>query len=168
MKKKKLKKIAKYLYSEIQHTNKISEIEKEPLKVSDRKYNEYDEEVSNRMVKLVTNLLKYSDNINIEWDINHISIRVSDITSLKKIIKSNTISNEDNYLSIEVNDIGFSINYGWRKHSFYQDKDMYSRLIDNVKLSVKELNSRNFIDIWEIVSKESGILRDSNLDEILG
>jgi predicted metalloprotease len=32
---------------------------------------------------------------------------------------------------------------------------------------VREINADNFNSIWEVISKESGILRDSNLDDIL-
>jgi len=44
---------------------------------------------------------------------------------------------------------------------------MYNDLIDIIKDKVKEINSNNFNTIWENISRESGILRDSNLDEIL-
>jgi hypothetical protein len=44
---------------------------------------------------------------------------------------------------------------------------MYNELIDITKDKVNEINASNFNNIWENISKESGILRDFNLDEIL-
>ena len=44
---------------------------------------------------------------------------------------------------------------------------MYNDLIDDIKDITKKINSDNFLEIWDDVMKESGVIRDSNLDDLL-
>jgi hypothetical protein len=44
---------------------------------------------------------------------------------------------------------------------------MYNDLIDDIKDITKKINSDNFTEIWTDVMKESGVIRDSNLDDLL-
>ena len=90
------------------------------------------------------------------------------ITSIKKRASKNTLYNDDNYLDIHViKDEGFSINLSYQKRSNYEDKNIFSELIDMVSKRVMEINKENFTDIWDKVMKESGIIRDNNLDQLL-
>jgi hypothetical protein len=77
------------------------------------------------------------------------------------------VYNEDNYLRVEVVKDGFSVNHGYNKRSFYRDNNMYNDLIDDIKDITKKINSDNFTEIWTDVMKESGVIRDSNLDDLL-
>ena len=43
---------------------------------------------------------------------------------------------------------------------------MFSELIDTISKRVMEINRENFTSIWDRVMKESGIIRDSNLEQL--
>lgn len=167
MKKKDLKKISKYLYGDIQ-ARQNSPI-KEQERVEEYKC-EYDINVSNKLKKLITNLLNYPDNFNVDYTEHSITLRIDDVKSVKKVIKaSNIIQSEENHLIIEIRkNQGFMLNLGYRKMTRYKDIGIYDEIIDQIKDKVKEINFNNFNDIWEVIAKESGVLRDSNLEDILG
>ena len=178
MKDKKLKKLAGYL------SENLNKPRKKKLSVStndcieptvDEGYRwcEHDEEVTEKFVKLVHNLLKYPDNIMIDVMPTYISITTDNIKEVKKkVINTNNGQlrkhSEDDSLRLSIlKDKGFEINYGYRKMSRYMDPKIYDSLVDVIKERVKEINAENFNDIWETISKESGLLRDSNLEAIL-
>lgn len=162
MKKKKLKKIAKYIH-EIVSVPKAIPIEDKI------EYIPFDLEVSNKTKKLVLDLMEYPDGVNVNFLEDTISLASSDITQIKKKIKSsNTVYNDDNYLEIRIEkNKGFTINLSYRKRTNYEDKNIYNDLIDIVRSKVIEINRQNFIDIWDKVMIESGIARDNNLEELL-
>jgi hypothetical protein len=162
MKKKKLKKIAKYIHEIVSAPKAIP--------VEDKiRYIPFDLEVSNKTKKLVLDLMEYPDGVNVNFSEDTISLASSDITQIKKKIKSsNTVYNDDNYLEIHIEkNKGFTINLSYRKRTNYEDKNIYNDLIDIVRSKVIEINRQNFIDIWDKVMIESGIARDNNLEELL-
>jgi len=162
MKKKKLKKIAKYIHEIVSAPKAIP--------VEDKiRYIPFDLEVSNKTKKLVLDLMEYPDGVNVNFSEDTISLASSDITQIKKKIKSsNTVYNDDNYLEIHIEkNKGFTINLSYRKRTNYEDKNIYKDLIDIVRSKVIEINRQNFIDIWDKVMIESGIARDNNLEELL-
>lgn len=178
MKKKDIRKISNYLFKRIEDQKKktlkaksLNKAQLQPEMESDP-WCEHDVKVSEKLVKLVNNLLKYPDNVNISHSEYSINIRVDDIKNVKKRSYTNNghyakVSNEEDNLSIEIiKGKGFSVNLGYRKYTRYSDINLYTEMIDKVKERVKEINAENFNDIWETISKESGLLRDSNLEEI--
>ena len=179
MKKKDIKRISKKIFEQI--TTNYSIYDK-PVKENNSEkelVGEYDEMISNRFKKLVNNLIKYPDNIRLSYNDHSISLEVSDIKSLKKdttksmsynnsnMVKSNDNDNISIYIYNHPVDGKFSITQGYSKSTKYSDINMYNDLIETIKDKVKEINSDNFNNIWEDISRESGILRDSNLDDIL-
>jgi hypothetical protein len=162
MKKKKLKKIAKYIHEIVSAPKSI------PIEDKIR-YIPFDLEVSNKTKKLVFDLMEYPDGVNVNLSEDNIILASSDITQIKKKIKSsNTVYNDDNYLEIHIEkNKGFTINLSYRKRTNYEDKNIYNDLIDIVRSKVIEINRQNFIDIWDKVMIESGIARDNNLEELL-
>ena len=44
---------------------------------------------------------------------------------------------------------------------------MYDEILPLATNKLKEINSENFNDIWNDVMKESGLMRDNNIDELL-
>ena len=175
MKKKDLKKISKFLFNELEGYKEQNYDKKSVPSpyADDYQWCDYDEDVSIKFKKLVHNLLKYPDNLRIELGETWINLHTDNIKLLKNsssmgTSNRNKLSSEEDYLKVEIlKESGFSINYGYRKTTRYKDKFVFSELIDIIKERVKEINSDNFNDIWEKISKESGILRDSNLDDIL-
>jgi len=61
---------------------------------------------------------------------------------------------------------GFSINLAYQKRTSYSDKKIFSELIDIISQRVMEINKENFTSIWDKVIKESGIIRDNNLEQL--
>ena len=170
MKSKKLKKLAKLFHEEVRNYERESRPMKMSEEVSGGDWSEYDPEVSEKFKKMVLNLATYKNNININVDGNRISISVGDITSVKTPIKrnSNAIYNEDNYVEMSLHkSLGFSINYGYRLRSNYKDEKLFDEIQPILVQRLKEINADNFNEIWTELMRESGVLRDNNLDDIL-
>lgn len=163
MKNKNLRKIAKIISEEIRNASYPS-----PDKESEtHQLCEYDSEVSSKFKKMILSLSNYKNNLRIDVNDYNICIVSDDITSIKVNNKSSKLYNEENYLRIEINKKGFSLNHGYNKRSFYKDNNMYNDLIDDIKEITKKINSDNFSEIWNDVMKVSGVIRDSNLDDLL-
>ena len=163
MKKKDLKKIAKIITEEIRiYNSPMAE------KVEEYTWCEYDSEVSNKFKKMILSLSNYKNNLRFDVNDTRICITTEDLTLIKSgKASSNRVYNEYNYLRVEVVKDGFSVNHGYNKRSFYRDNNMYNDLIDDIKDITKKINSDNFTEIWTDVMKESGVIRDSNLDDLL-
>jgi len=119
---------------------------------------------------MILNLATYKNNINISVDNSRISVSVGDITTVKRSIKrsSNTLYSEDNYVEMSLHkDLGFSVNYGYKLKSNYKDKKLFDELQPILTQKLKQINSDNFNEIWTELMRESGVLRDNNLDDIL-
>ncbi len=162
MKKKKLKKIAKLIFAEVNNLQKMD------TPVCERvDYVPYDSEVSEKTKNLILKLIDYNENVNINFSSESFGISTPDITSIKKKASRNTLYNDDNYLDIHViKNEGFSINLAYQKRTNYEDKKMFSELIDIVTKRVMETNRENFTSIWDKVMKDSGIIRDNNLEQL--
>ena len=162
MKKKKLKKIAKLIFTEVNSLQKMDAPIRERVD-----YVPYDSEVSEKTKNLILKLIDYNENVNINFSSESFSISTPDITSIKKRASKNTLYNDDNYLDIHViKDEGFSINLAYQKRTNYKDKDIFIELIDMVTKRVMETNRENFTAIWDKVMKDSGIIRDNNLEQL--
>lgn len=167
MKNKKLKKIAKFIHEEVRSYERPSKM-KIQEEISSGDWSEYDPEVSEKFKKMVLNLANYKNNININIDNHRISISTGDIKSVKTPTKrnSNTLYSDDNYVEMSlIKDLGFSINYSYKK-SNYKDEKLFDELQPILIQKLKEINADNFNEIWTELMKDSGILRDNNLDEI--
>jgi hypothetical protein len=163
MKNKDLKKIAKIITDEIRNYNS-------PMaeKVEENIWCDYNSEVSTKFKKMILSLSNYKKNLRFDVNDCRISISTDDLTLIKSSkTSSNKLYDEENYLRIEVTKEGFSVNHGYNKRSFYKDDNMYNDLIDDIKDITKKINSDNFLEIWDDVMKESGVIRDSNLDDLL-
>lgn len=162
MKKKKLKKITKLIFTEVNYLQKMDTPIRERVD-----YVPYDSEVSEKTKNLILKLIDYNENVNINFSSEAFSISTPDITSIKKRASKNTVYNDDNYLDIHViKDEGFSINLAYQKRTNYEDRNIFSELVDVVTKRVVETNRENFTDIWDKVMKDSGIIRDNNLEQL--
>lgn len=164
MKEKKLKKIIKQIVEEIRGYDTV------PASMRDEDINkcEYDSEVSDKFKKMVLNLINYKENMNINVSTERITISTHDIYSIKNKSVNKLNREEDNLEILIKKGSGFEICRGYRTRTSYQDTTVYDELVDEVKISLKQLNSENFHGIWSEVMKESGVLRDSNLNEMFG
>lgn len=157
---KKIQKIAQIIYNEVTMLQKSEVVMREKSE-----YSLYDREVSEKTKQLILNLICYNEVLRITFTDDEFSISIPDITNIKKRPK-NTIYNDDNYLEITVSKEGFSFNYAYHKRSYYQDTHMFDELIDTIKQRLIEINRENFTDILSTVLQQSGIIRDSNLEQL--
>jgi hypothetical protein len=138
--------------------------------ISGGDWSEYDSEVSDKFKKMILNLATYKNNININVDDSRISVSVGDITKVKTPIKrsSNVLYSEENYVEMSLHkSLGFSINYGYKLRTNYKDEKLFDELKPILIQKLKEINADNFNEIWTELMRESGVLRDNNLDNIL-
>lgn len=160
MKKKKIKKIAKIIFTE------VNSLQKEPVRER-IDYVPYDSEVSEKTKNLILKLIDYNENVNINFSEETFTISTPDITNIKKKYTKNKIYNDDNYLEVHVvKDEGFSINLAYQKRTNYSDKEIFNEMIDIISKRVVEINRESFTSIWDKVMKDSGIIRDNNLDSL--
>ena len=177
MKSKKIKKIAKLIREEIKDetprpTKIRSSIKEAENRISTDNWSEYDPEVSEKFKKMILNLVNYSNNINLNINSDNITISISDIKYVKsqKNLKVNAPVNytEDNFTEMSlIRNAGFIINYGYRLKSNYKDEKLFDELHPIISKRLKEINAENFNEVWCILMRESGIMRDNNLDEII-
>ena len=170
MKSKKIKKMAKLIHEEFRNYERESRPMKMSEEISNGDWSEYDPEVSEKFKKMVLNLANYKNNININIDSNRISIGTSDITTVKSSLKrkSNTLYTDDNCVEMSlVKNLGFTVNYGYKIRSNYKDEKLFDELQPILVQKLKEINADNFNEIWTELMRESGVLRDNNLDDIL-
>jgi len=169
MNKKKLKKLARLIHEEVRQENRNVRLVKESE--ADYEWSDYNAEVSEKFKKFILNLVNYKNNLNISISEERISISVSDVQNIKKIKYNsnnyNTPIAEEDYIEILVQkDKGFHINKGYNLRTNYLDKNMYSDVVDEIKDKLKQINADNFNEIWSGIMKDSGLMRDNNLDEI--
>ena len=170
MKSKKIKKMAKLIHEEFRKYESESRPMKMSEEISNGDWSEYDSEVSEKFKKMILNLATYKNNININVDDSRISVSVGDITKVKTPIKrsSNILYSEENYVEMSLHKgLGFSINYGYKLRTNYKDEKLFDELKPILIQKLKEINADNFNEIWTELMRESGVLRDNNLDNIL-
>jgi len=170
MKSKKIKKMAKLIHEEFRNYERESRPMKMVEEISGGDWSEYDSEISEKFKKMILNLATYKNNININVDDSRISVSVGDITKVKTPIKrsSNVLYSEENYVEMSLHKgLGFSINYGYKLRTNYKDEKLFDELKPILIQKLKEINADNFNEIWTELMRESGVLRDNNLDDIL-
>ncbi len=167
---KKDKKIRKIVEVVVQKMRDDSDINNIPTKMYTGDWAEYDYDVSDKFKKMLLNLLNYKNNIKINIDENLLSISTDNLSNVKKSIINNSqiVCKEDDYFSVDIiKETGFLINKGYNIRSRYLDSKMYDEVFPIFSNKLKEINSENFSDIWNDVMKESGLMRDNNIDELL-
>lgn len=130
---------------------------------------EYDEAVSEKFKTLVLNLLDYSENVSINVNSNRITLNTGDLKSVKKKNYSNNshqLLDEEHYLEVAIYKESFMMNRGYSKRTNYKDKEMYDFFFPIVTKKLQEINSDNFNEIWNEIMKDSGMMRDNNLDNL--
>lgn len=166
MKDKKLKKIVREVLNEVREYDR-------PVKAQmyTADWAEYDEEVSEKLKTMLLNILNYINNINININDNSFSISTYNLSGVKKLRSNSSgltkVSDED-YFSVEIiKETGFTINRGYNVRTQYLDSKIFDEILPLATNKLKEINSENFNDIWNDIMKESGLMRDNNIDELL-
>jgi hypothetical protein len=179
MKKKKLKKILEK--SLIDFKNKVdkNKVKSEKLKYaslepSHNQFNDYmfsnsDEIVKEKTRNMIFRLLKLRDNLQI--NIHEKSINISSDYGLKKsnanVINYNQSYNSVDYFNLEIiKETGYILTYKDKRVAF-KDEILYDDTVSKVTEIFKELNTDNFKELYNEVMVESGLARESNLDDLL-
>ncbi len=166
MKDKKLKKIVREVLNEVREYDR-------PIKAQmyTGDWAEYDEEVSEKLKTMLLNILNYINNINININDNSFSISTDNLSGVKKLRSNSSgltkVSDED-YFSVEIiKETGFTINRGYNVRTQYLDSKIFDEILPLTINKLKEINNENFNNIWNDIMKESGLMRDNNIDELL-
>lgn len=184
MKKSKLTRlIKKELYAKKHNDMKVHEekiyIDDENKLFNDLMFTEKDNDIKEKSRNLIYRLLNFRDQLSFTSNDNILRIRSSDFM-LKKSNKSTSSSlsktgtvlskvydNEFDDFSIEIiKEVGFLINYKSNRTAF-QDKEIYDDVVDKMKIVFQEVNIKNFNNLYTELMKDSGLARESNLDDLL-
>lgn len=169
MKQKKLRKIIKDVVTECLAVQR--EYDTPIRKIAyEGDWADYDQEVSGKLRTMVLNLLNYKNNLNININDYSLSISTDNLSGVKKTRTSGGLTklSDEDYFSVEIiKDSGFSINRGYNLRSNYKDEKIFDEILPVATAKLKEINNQNFTDIWNDVMKESGLMRDNNIDELL-
>lgn len=164
MKKKSLKKmIKKSIRDSMFYRN-------EPIPLSEKNsYNEFiftnsGSEEKKRSRNLIYRILSLRDRLNFHINDNIININ-SELSRLKNT--NPTSKYADDYFSLEIiKNTGYLLTFNDKKLGF-KDESLYDETIEHVRTTFDQLNKDNFIEIYSKIMKDSGLVRDSNLDDLL-
>ena len=152
----KSKNIKKIILQVIKETNDIKRLESKGS-FQNLLFTEPTKEIKKKTRNMIFRLLTLRDSLNMNVDNNHIYI------SSENFGNSNSID----YLSLDITkEIGYLFHWKDKKFAF-QDKTLYDEVIKKSKEVFKEINESNFEDLYGQILKESGLSRDSNLDDLL-
>ena len=165
MKKKKTKKLAKFIFNEVKgYENENTKcVKSEDLQVCD-----YDAHVSEKFFEFVCNLVKLQGKIDISINSESISL-CGDLSQFRTVTNSssNTKSYKEDYIDIRVTKKGFRIIKSYETNVNYEDIHIFDKLkpflINEYRRSSKD-KVFTIIDDIMVLTKLS---RDSNLDKIL-
>jgi hypothetical protein len=130
-----------------------------------------DSETFNKFEKIINNLLNYDINVNIDG--GYLGIYTDDIKSIKNIKNKTTQNtksgkvNDDDRLEISINKNRFSINIGYNQRSSFLYDGVYEHFYEKFVKYLDNKNNENFSETYNVLMKESGLLRDENLENLL-
>lgn len=157
MKSKKIKKVINQSIKEI-HEIKVLESSNS---FQNLLFTEPTKEIKKKTRNMIFRLLRLRDTLNMSVDKNHIYISSEDGFNL------NYNSTSSDYLSLDImKDIGYLLHWKDKKFAF-KDENLYDEVLEKSKEVFKELNDSNFEELYKLILKESGLSRDSNLDDLL-
>jgi hypothetical protein len=167
MKRKKIEKLADLISEKVK--DELYLIKKE--QVVEDYTTKADSETFNKFEKIINNLLNYDINVNIDGE--YLGIYTHDIKSIKNI-KNKTIQNtkfgkvdDDDRLEISINKNRFSINIGYNQKSSFLYDGVYDHFYKKFVKYLDNKNNKNFSETYNVLMKESGLLRDENLENLL-
>ena len=162
MKYSKLKKLIKKSLTEVIEKDRYDRlIKEEPNTFQEMMFSEPNEEVSLKFRKLVIKLLKLRDDLNIHINENRITIN-SELSRLK-----NSKYQNDDYMSIEIiKETGFLFSYN-NKRLAYRDKTIYDEILSEMKNIFEKVNKENFNEIYQTLLVDTGLSRETNLEDLL-
>jgi hypothetical protein len=164
MKEKKIKKIADYIANNVMKaTTPKKNYEEKELSI------DCNEETFVKFEKLVNHLLNYD--VNIEIYNGSLSLYSDSYKRVKEVSKNNSNktrpSDESERIEINITKDYFVMNIGYQNRSRFKKEGIYDYFKDLFLEELKRRNNNNFIDSYNSIMKESGLLRDENLENLL-
>jgi len=165
MKKKKLKKIAKFILEESKNQkskNQKVEYTEDCVKAELEKIHqcECDREVTEKLFTLITGLVKFKNKINFNITNDYISIH-GNLDNFKK-----TRTNMEDYIEIHINKDGFRVSRGYTNLNF-KDSDIFNRILPIVIEANQEVSSHLLEEVVDDIMVITKLSRDNNLEELL-
>lgn len=135
-----------------------------------QKFNKYNKTVSDKTKQLIIDIMNYKEAFGVNYSTNTIVFYSNDITQIKTTGQktTNTPQNDDNFLEIAIEkNKGFSIQIGFKKRANYKDKSFYELMKPIIDKTINQVNKENFEEIYQEVIQKSGLIRQSNLKQLL-
>lgn len=127
------------------------------------------DETKKRSRNLIYRIISLRDKLNFNISDNSININ-SELSRLKnnhKSVSSPTSIYSDEYFSLEIiKNVGYLLSFNEQRLGF-KDESLYDDTIDQIRTTFDKLNQENFLEIYSKIMKDSGLARNSNLDELL-
>lgn len=169
MKGKKLEKLIRKLIISIERERNDmtkSEIVENQVLKNDHMFTECDDAQKNKIRNLIIRLLHHRDEIDYNISENYITLSQYEKKLSKKSTHStSTIRNSYFHLEI-IKDSGFVLNCNDRK-ILMKDVTLFDEIKPKIKEIFDKINQDNFNELYNVIMKDSGLNRESNLDEIL-
>jgi uncharacterized protein (UPF0210 family) len=162
MKRKKIEKLSDIISEKLK-----DELYNGTTKAAEDYITKADSETFNKFEKIINNLLNYDINVNI--DSGYLGIYTDDIKSIKNKIKNTKFGkvNDDDRLEISINKNRFTINIGYNQRSSFLYEGVYDHFYEKFVKYLDNKNNKNFSETYNVLMKESGLLRDENLENLL-
>jgi hypothetical protein len=161
MKRKKVEKLADIISEKVK--DKLYLTKKE--QAAEDYITKADSETFNKFEKIINNLLNYDVGVNIDG--GYLGIYTDDIKNIKtQNRKFGKICDEDR-LEISINKNRFSINIGYNQRSSFLYDGVYDHFYEKFVKYLDNKNNKNFSETYNVLMKESGLLRDENLENLL-
>ena len=168
MKKKKLAKIIKKAVFEGQSEyNKPSKGMVVEGRRNDELFSESSDDSKIKIRKLITQLSNHRDELDFVCNDNVITIHTP-YDERKR--PSGTISKSKNTFDIEIiKEVGFIVNINdHNRRILMKDATLYDEMKEKIKEISNQINQNNFTDLYNVIMKDNGLNRQSNLDDLLG
>lgn len=162
MNKKKLYKVLKKAILDVKKQEYTAIPINEKNSYNDLIFTDSDDDIRKRSRNLIFRLLSLRDQLNI-----NINDRAISIGSVLSRLNGKSSQNYDDYFSLEIIDkVGYILSYSEKRLAF-KDESLYIEIIDQINTIFKKINHQNFEEIYQTIMKESGLARESNLDDLL-
>jgi hypothetical protein len=168
MKKKKLKKLAKFIFNEVEGMNnrkRTSELMPIKEEIS-QSYCEYDQEVSDKFFNFICNLMKLKSHLSIEIYDGYITL-YGDLDRVNYSSSPTKYSSNEDTIEVKVDRTGFRIRRSYGNYLNYFDDQMLEKLKPMLIEKNKVISKDIVLDIIDDTMVKTNLSRENNLDELL-
>ena len=114
---------------------------------------------------MIFRLLTLRDQLSINITDDRISI--SSDYGLKPYKSNISYQSPEDYFHLDIiSKTGYLLNFKDKRVAF-RDVSLYNDIVDKIKKIFEDLNNKNFEELYNEIMIESGLARESNLDDLL-